>query len=92
MPIPNDPVAIQKFFTSRDNYANASTYVGQEQRLWYNPTTNCIYVSDGVTPGGIPINNCGGGGSGGVGATGATGPAGATGASGPEGNIGATGR
>ena len=86
--IPNDPQAIQKFFTSRDNYANASTYVGQEQRLWYNPITNCIYVSDGVTPGGIPINNCGGGGSGTAGATGATGPAGATG---PQGNTGATG-
>lgn len=97
MTIPNNPQAIQKFFTSRDNYANAATYVGQEQRLWYNPITNCIYVSDGVTPGGIPINNCGGGGGGTAGATGATGPAGATGpqgltgSTGPQGLIGATG-
>jgi hypothetical protein len=53
--IPNDPVAIQKFFTSRDNNADASTYVGQQQRLWYNPITNSIYVSDGETPGGIPV-------------------------------------
>jgi hypothetical protein len=59
--IPNDPVAIQKFFTSRDNNANSASYVGQEQRLWYDPITNAIYVSDGTTPGGILV---GGGGSG----------------------------
>ena len=53
--IPNDPVAIQRFFTSRDNNANASTYVGQEQRLWYDPVTNAIYVSDGNTAGGIMV-------------------------------------
>ena len=95
--IPNDPVAIQKFFTSRDNNADASTYVGEVQRLWYDPITNCIYVSDGETPGGIPVT-CGGGGatgatgpSGGpVGATGATG-AGATGATGIKGSTGSTG-
>ena len=94
--IPNDPVAIQKLFTSRDNYANANTYVGQEQRLWYNPATNCFYVSDGVTPGGIPVGNCGGGGGGSTGATGATGPQGpagtnGVGATGPIGSTGATG-
>ena len=95
--IPNDPVAIQKFFTSRDNNADASTYVGEVQRLWYDPITNCIYVSDGETPGGIPVT-CGGGGatgatgpSGGpVGATGATG-VGATGATGTKGSTGSTG-
>ena len=59
--IPNDPTAIQRFFTSRDNNANAATYVGQEQRLWYDPVTNAIYVSDGSTPGGIMVS---GGGSG----------------------------
>jgi hypothetical protein len=53
--IPNNPVAIQRFFTSRDNNANAETYVGQEQRLWYNPITNGIYVSDGNTAGGILV-------------------------------------
>jgi hypothetical protein len=46
---------IQNLFTSRDNNANADTYVGQEGRLWYEPTTNNIYVSDGTTPGGLPI-------------------------------------
>ena len=59
MTIPNDPVAIQKLYTSRNNYANAETFVGEVQRLWYNPDTNCFYVSDGVTPGGIPLNCCG---------------------------------
>lgn len=47
---------IQNFFTSRDNNANAATYVGQQDRLWYNPITQTLYVSDGTTPGGIPLN------------------------------------
>ena len=59
--IPNNPPAIQRLFTSRDNNANSATYVGQEQRLWYDPVTNAIYVSDGNTAGGILV---GGGGSG----------------------------
>lgn len=59
MTIPNEPVAIQKLYTSRNNNANAETFVGEVQRLWYNPDTNCLYVSDGTTPGGIPLNSCG---------------------------------
>ena len=59
--IPNDPTAIQRFFTSRDNNANSATYVGQEQRLWYDPITNAIYVSDGNTAGGILVGTGGGG-------------------------------
>lgn len=55
--IPNDPVAIQRLYTSRDNNANASSYVGQQQRLWYNPITNAFYVSDGNTAGGIPVGS-----------------------------------
>lgn len=47
--------SLQNFYTSRDNNANASTYVGQLDRLWYNPDLNSIYVSDGNTPGGIPV-------------------------------------
>lgn len=47
--------SLQNFYTSRDNNANANTYVGQLDRLWYNPGLNSIYVSDGVTPGGIPV-------------------------------------
>ena len=52
---------IQQFFTSRDNNANAETFVGQEGRLWFNPVTNQIYSSDGNTPGGIPLAGGGGG-------------------------------
>lgn len=47
---------IQNFFTSRDNNANTETYVGQTDRLWYNPDTNTIRVSDGNTPGGLPVD------------------------------------
>ena len=46
---------IQNLFTSRDNNANAETYVGQQDRIWWDPTTNSFYYSDGSTPGGIPI-------------------------------------
>jgi len=48
-------MAIQNFFTSRDNNLDGNTYVGQLGRLWYDPDTNFIYASDGVTPGGVPI-------------------------------------
>ena len=47
---------IQNFFTSRDNNANTQTYVGQTDRLWYNPDNNTIRVSDGNTPGGLPVD------------------------------------
>lgn len=47
--------SLQNFYTSRDNNANADSYVGQLDRLWYNPNLNSIYVSDGNTPGGIPV-------------------------------------
>ena len=46
---------IQNLFTSRDNSANASTYVGQQDRIWWDPVTNSFYYSDGTTPGGIPV-------------------------------------
>lgn len=49
-------MAIQNFFTSRDNNLNGNTYVGSFGRLWYNPDTNSIYASDGVTVGGIPVD------------------------------------
>jgi len=47
--------SVQNFYTSRDNNTDPATYVGQLDRLWYNPTTNSIFVSDGVTPGGQPV-------------------------------------
>ncbi len=54
---------IQNLFTSRDNNANAATYVGQQDRIWWDPVTNRFYYSDGSTPGGIPIGGGGGNGS-----------------------------
>lgn len=49
-------MAIQNFFTSRDNNVDADTYVGQDGRLWYRIDTNNVWISDGSTPGGIPLN------------------------------------
>lgn len=51
----------QDFFTSRNNFADGSTKVGQKGRLWYDPITNTIRVSDGITPGGIIVSGSGGG-------------------------------
>jgi hypothetical protein len=56
---------IQNLFTSRDNNANAATYVGQQDRIWWNPDTNAFYYSNGNTPGGIPIGAGGAGSPGG---------------------------
>ena len=50
---------IQNLFTSRDNNANAETYVGQQDRIWWDPETNSFYYSDGSTPGGIPVGSGG---------------------------------
>jgi hypothetical protein len=46
---------IQNLFTSRDNNANGATYVGQQERIWWNPDTNAFYYSDGNTAGGILV-------------------------------------
>jgi hypothetical protein len=51
---------IQNLFTSRDNNANAATYVGQQDRIWWDPVTNAFYYSDGNTAGGIPIGTASG--------------------------------
>lgn len=47
-------MAIQKFFTSRSN-TEGNTFVGEQDRLWFDLDTSTIYYSDGVTPGGIPL-------------------------------------
>lgn len=52
---------IQNLFSSRDNNANGANYVGQQDRIWWNPDTNAFYYSDGNTPGGILIGTGGGG-------------------------------
>ncbi len=46
---------IQNFYTSRDNNTDGNTYVGQEGRLWYNPSTNSIYVNTANVVGGTPV-------------------------------------
>jgi hypothetical protein len=46
---------IQNLFTSRDNNANAETYVGQQDRLWWNPDTNAFYVNTANVAGGTPV-------------------------------------
>lgn len=51
---------IQNLYTSRDNNANAATYVGQQNRLWWDPVTNAFYSSNGNTPGGIAVGVNGG--------------------------------
>jgi hypothetical protein len=48
---------IQNLFTSRDNNAQGNTFVGQQDRIWWNPDRNALYYSDGSTPGGIPIGS-----------------------------------
>jgi hypothetical protein len=53
--------SIQEFFTSRKKNVVGSTYVGNSDRLWYEPDTNVIKVSDGITPGGIVVGGAGGG-------------------------------
>lgn len=54
---------IQDFFTSRGNYGDGDSRIGQTGRLWYDSNTNTIRISDGVTPGGIIVGGAGGGGS-----------------------------
>ena len=63
---------IQNLFTSRDNQTSevdsqtgniGNTYVGQQDRLWWNPDTNAFYYSNGNTPGGVPVGGGGGAGN-----------------------------
>lgn len=46
---------IQNLYTSRDNNANTATYVGQQDRIWWNPDANAFYVNTANTPGGTPV-------------------------------------
>jgi hypothetical protein len=64
---------IQKLFTSRTNGADSSTYIGEENRIWWDPIRNGFYRGDGHTPGGILIGTGVGGLSGYSGFSGAAG-------------------
>ena len=68
----NNTVFIQRLFTSRDNFvdgntqeatSNTANFVGQEGRIWWDPTRNNFYASDGNTPGGILIGGASGNGT-----------------------------
>jgi hypothetical protein len=48
-------MAIYEFFTSRNNGANAASFIGQAGRLFYDGTNGVVKLSDGVTPGGTAI-------------------------------------
>jgi hypothetical protein len=54
----------QDFFTSRRNYIDGNTRIGQQDRIWYDSNTNTLRIGDGATPGGIVIS--GGGGTGNI--------------------------
>ena len=51
---------VQELFTSRGNYGDGTTRVGQKGRIWYDSVSNAFRVGDGVTPGGIVISGGGG--------------------------------
>jgi hypothetical protein len=44
-----------KFWSSRTNDADPNTFIGDTDRLFFNPLDLTIRLSDGTTPGGIPI-------------------------------------
>jgi hypothetical protein len=46
-----------ELWSTRKNSVDPSTFVGDFQRLFYNPVTKSIRVSDGQTPGGLPISD-----------------------------------
>lgn len=48
-----------EFWSTRKNKADPFTFVGDFDRLFYNPVTKSIRISDGETPGGLPISGGG---------------------------------
>ncbi len=58
--MPNSPNTTHEIFSSRHKVP-ASTYVGQAGRIFYHEDTGELRLSDGVTPGGLPIYTSGGG-------------------------------
>lgn len=53
---------IQKLFTSRDNNITSDQFVGNQDRLWYDPVSNTLRVWTG-NPGGKAVGGGGGGGT-----------------------------
>jgi hypothetical protein len=54
--------SLLKIQAGRVSNVAASTYVGDNELLWYDET-GILRLGDGVTPGGIPLNFSGGGGT-----------------------------
>jgi hypothetical protein len=49
----------QDLFSSRRNYSDGNTRIGDKDRLWYDSITNTIRIGDGVTPGGTIVSGAG---------------------------------
>jgi hypothetical protein len=48
-------MAVEKIWSSRNNNAEFTQFVGQEGEIFFNPVTGELRRSDGATPGGLPI-------------------------------------
>jgi hypothetical protein len=46
---------IQKLFSTRQNYANGNTRIGERDRIWYDDNTNTLRIQLDNTPGGTII-------------------------------------
>jgi hypothetical protein len=47
----------QDLFTSRRNYGDGNTRIGEFERIWYDSITNTLRISNGSTPGGVIIGS-----------------------------------
>jgi len=83
---------IQKIKSGRIITTAVNDYVGDSGTIFYDETTGDLRLSDGVTPGGIPLLiGGGGGGNGYTGSRGITGYTGSAGSNGFAGSVGYTG-
>lgn len=57
-------MTIQKIKSGRILGVVAETYVGNAGQIFFNEATGLLRLSDGVTPGGIPVTSGGAGGNG----------------------------
>ena len=60
-------MAIQKIKSGRVITVNSTSFVGEKGQIFYDENIGDLRLSDGITPGGIPLNTGGSGGSGGIG-------------------------
>lgn len=51
----NNPNTTHQIFSSRINNQLAGTYIGESGRMFYHEDTGELRLSDGITPGGLPI-------------------------------------